>query len=48
MNSKWLNQKEYLENAILNENRSYESLGKEFGCSGSNIKSIAIRLGINI
>lgn len=48
MNSKWLKQKEYLENAILNEKRSYESLGKEFGCSGKNIKEIAIRLGINV
>lgn len=48
MNSKWLNQKEYLENAILNEKRSYESLGKEFGCSGKNIKEVAVRLGINV
>ena len=48
MNSKWLKQKEYLENAILNEKRSYESLGKEFGCSGKNIKEIAVRLGIDI
>lgn len=32
----------------MNENRSYESIGKEFGCSGSNIKNVAIRLGINL
>lgn len=47
MNSKWLNQKDYLENAILNEKRSYESLGKEFGCSGKNIKNVIVRLGID-
>lgn len=48
MKSKWESEKEYLEKSILIENKSYEELGREYGCSGSNIKKVAIRLGIQL
>ena len=46
--SKWKSEKEHLEREIINENKTYEEIGKEYGCSGSNIKKVAIRLGIKI
>ena len=48
MESKWNKHKAYLEQAILVDNKSYEEIGRKFGCSGNNIKNVAIRLGINI
>lgn len=38
--------KEELEQLLLKETISYEELGRKYNCSGSNIKKIAIRLGI--
>lgn len=48
MESKWNEHKAYLEQAILVDNKPYEEIGREFGCSGANIKKVAIRLGISI
>lgn len=48
MNSKWIEEKEYLEKSILIDGKSYEELGREYGCTGSNIKKVAIRIGINL
>lgn len=48
MRSKWETEKDYLEKSILEDGKSYEELGREYGCSGSNIKKVAIRLGIQI
>lgn len=48
MESKWQTEKDYLEQAILVENKSYEELGREYGCSGSNIKKVAQRIGIEL
>ena len=46
MNSKWNKEKENLKKLILEENKSYEEIGRSYGCSGSNIKKVALRLGI--
>lgn len=48
MNSKWFEEKEYLEKSILIDGKSYEELGREYGCTGSNIKKVAKRIGINL
>lgn len=48
MKSKWLKEKEYLEQSILLDHKSYEELGREYGCTGSNIKKVAKRLGIEL
>lgn len=48
MKRKWLAEKEHLENKIVNENKSYEEIGREYGCSGGNIKKVARRLGIEL
>ena len=34
MESKWLKEKEYLEQSILLDYKSYEELGREYGCTG--------------
>lgn len=46
--SKWDSEKENLRKAIEEDKISYEELGRRYGCSGANIKKVAIRLGINI
>jgi rubrerythrin len=46
--SKWDKEKSNLEKLILEESKSYEEIGRAYGCSGSNIKKIAKKLGINI
>lgn len=48
MKSKWIEEKKNLENMILNQNMSYEEIGRKYGCSGSNIKKVAIKIGINL
>lgn len=45
-NSKY--SKEELENLILVQNMSYESIGKLYNCTGNNIKKVALRLGIEL
>lgn len=40
MNSKWLLEKEKLEQLILIDKLSYEEIGKKYNCSGSNIKKL--------
>lgn len=40
--------KEELEKLILDENLSYEEVGRRFGCTGANIKKVAARLGIEL
>lgn len=48
MKSKWNDEKEKLEQLILIDKVSYEEIGRQYGCSGNNIKKVAVRLGINI
>lgn len=46
--SKWLKEKEQLEQWILVDKLSYEEIGRRYGCSGSNIKRVATRLEIEL
>lgn len=48
MKSKWESEKENLEQLILVEKLSYEEIGRRYGCTGSNIKKVSLRLGINL
>ena len=45
---KWKNEKDNLDRLINEERISYEEIGRRYGCSGSNIKKVANRLGINL
>lgn len=45
---KWNDKKEELEKLINVEHISYEEIGRKFGCTGSNIKKVAYRLGIEL
>lgn len=48
MKSKWESEKENL-NKLINEDKiSYEEIGRRYGCSGTNIKKVASRLGIEL
>lgn len=40
--------KTQLEDLILNQKMSYEQIGREQGCSGTYIKKLAIKLGIEL
>ena len=42
---KWKEKKEELKK-LISEGKSYEEIGREYGCSGTNIKNFANRLGI--
>lgn len=44
---KWKEKKDELENFIV-DGESYEAIGRRYGCTGSNIKKVAKRLGIAI
>lgn len=46
MRSKWQSEKENLKNFILIEKLSYEEIGRRYSCTGTNIKKVALRLGI--
>lgn len=48
MKSKWETEKENLEQLILVEKLSYEEIGRRYGCSGSNIKKVASKIGIDL
>ena len=48
MQSKWFEEKENLENMILVQKMSYEDIGRHYCCSGSNIKKVATRIGIQL
>lgn len=48
MKSKWIEEKKNLENMILVQKLSYEEIGRYYGCSGSNIKKVALRIGIEL
>ena len=48
MESKWIAEKENLEQLILVDRLSYEEIGRRYGCSGSNIKKVALRIGIEL
>ena len=48
MTSKWFEEKENLEQLILIDKLSYEEIGRRYGCTGSNIKKVAKRIGINL
>ena len=45
---KWKVEKDNLEHLINVEKVSYEEIGRMYGCSGSNIKKVAYRLGISL
>lgn len=47
MASKWQSEKENLE-ILINQGVSYEEIGRKYGCTGANIKKVAIRLGIEL
>ena len=40
--------KTQLEDLILNQKMSYEQIGREQGCSGSYIKKLALKLGVEL
>lgn len=48
MKSKWVNEKEKLEDLILVQNLSYEEIGRLYGCSGANIKKVANKIEIKL
>ena len=48
MESKWIKEKDNLTILIVNEKKSYEEIGRIYGCSGNNIKKVAQRLGIEL
>ncbi len=44
----WIEQKDKLEYLINVEKASYEEIGRKYGCTGSNIKKQAKKLGISL
>ena len=48
MDSKWNKEKLKLEKLILEEKKSYEEIGRLYGCSGNNIKKVSKKLGIEL
>lgn len=44
----WELEKGNLERLILDEKRSYLYIGDMYGCSGTHIKNVARKLGINV
>ena len=48
MDSKWLKEKEKLDKYINEDGLSYEEIGRLYNCSGSNIKKVAKRVGIDL
>lgn len=48
MTSKWIDEKSNLEQLILVDKLSYEEIGRRYGCTGSNIKNVARRIGIDL
>lgn len=48
MDSKWFEEKEKLDKYINEDNLSYEEIGRLYNCSGSNIKKVAKRVGIDL
>ena len=44
----WNNEKKKLIKLIQVENIPYEQIGKMYNCSGSNIKKVAKKLGIEL
>lgn len=44
----WKNEKDKLEDLILNQKLSYEEIGKMYNCTGKAVRSAAVRLEINI
>lgn len=46
MANKWDKEKEILKKLILTDKLSYEEIGRKYGCTGSNIKKVAQKIGI--
>lgn len=44
----WDLEKDKLEKLILTDKVSYEEIGRMYGCTGSNIRRVAKKLGINL
>lgn len=44
----WINEKEQLHNLLVENNLSYEEVGRRYGYSGNYIKKVAIKLGIQL
>ena len=45
--NKWILEKNNLEE-LINQGISYEEIGRKYGCSGSNIKKVARKIGIKL
>lgn len=48
METKWKSEYDYLKKSILEDKKSYEEIGREYNCSGANIKRAAKVLGIEL
>ncbi len=48
MNSKWNKEKENLIELLVNQKKSYEEVGRIYGCSGANIKKVSLKIGIEL
>lgn len=48
MDSKWFIEREKLSDLIYEQKRTYEEIGRLYGCTGSNIKKVAKRIGIDL
>ena len=46
--SKWDKERAILEDLILNQKVSYEEIGRQYGCTGANIKKVAKLQGIEL
>ena len=45
---KWINEKETLFNFVYVENKSYEEIGRFYGCSSQNIRKVLKKLGFDL
>lgn len=45
---KWVNEKETLFNFVYVENKSYEEIGRFYGCSSQNIRKVLKKLGFDL
>jgi ssDNA-binding Zn-finger/Zn-ribbon topoisomerase 1 len=48
MDSKWFSEKRKLTDLIYEQKCTYEEIGRLYGCTGSNIKKVAKRIGIDL
>lgn len=48
MKSKWEKEKDNLIELLINQKKSYEEVGRMYGCTGANIKKVAKLIGISL